>query len=98
MARIELEVPTEVTADSDSVELLRAWSAGGGLTVSLTWDMWDDTRNWGIFLVDVARHIANAHSQEKGVPTAVTLEGIRAAFDAEWEQATDTPEGSVRHD
>jgi hypothetical protein len=42
-------------------------------------------------LVDLAKHIANAYARDEGLEVAGTLARIRAGFDAEWNEATDTP-------
>ncbi len=51
---------------------------------------WKDPAAWGLTLVDVARHAANAYEKE-GRDRDVTLKRIREAFDAEWFNPTNTP-------
>jgi len=46
-------------------------------------------------LVNLAKHVANAYHQTKGVDPNQTLAGIKAAFDAEWANPTDRPTGEV---
>lgn len=44
-----------------------------------------------MFLVDLAKHVANSYQQSEGRDFAEVLSRIKAGFDAEWNHATDTP-------
>ena len=46
-------------------------------------------------LVDLARHVAGAYQQTQGRDPAEVMDRIRAGFDAEWNAATDKPEGGL---
>lgn len=91
----ELIIPPAVVDDPRATEVLRAWQAGDALHVSLTWDAWEDPAAWGIVLVDLARHIANAHQQQQGADPQTVLARIREVFEAEWDNPTDEPTGSI---
>ncbi len=85
-----LETPPIAEVDAQAVEVLRVWAAPGKpqqLTLRTTWK---EPGAWGLLLVDVAKHAANAYANE-GADPAVVLARIRALFDAEWSSPTDVP-------
>ena len=92
----ELPIPDAARKDSNSVEVLRAWIAHNQQHISLNTGVWDDPAVWGIFLVDLARHLANAYQQEHGMDFNGTVARIKWAFDAEMNSPTDFPRGSIR--
>jgi len=63
--------------------------------VTLAPDLWEDPVCWGVMLVDLAKHIANAYSQSKGMSRSEAIERLKAGFDAEWETETDNPTGGI---
>lgn len=89
----DLDVPSEVEADPKAREVLRAWVANGGLVCTLRPETWPDASAWGIVLADVTRHVANAVRDLKGDDPAVTIEKIRALYNAELDGPTDEPTG-----
>ena len=91
----ELVVPPEVTSDPKSVEIARVWAAHGGQHVSLDPTLWEDPFAWGIVLVDLARHVANALEKLQGRSKREVLERIREGFDAEWSKPTDEAKGYI---
>jgi hypothetical protein len=91
----DLPIPPIAAADSAAIEIARIGVAGGGQHVSLATQIWDDPAAWGMMLVDLARHVANAYSHTQGKDRSETLARIREGFDAEWESPTDEPKGSV---
>jgi hypothetical protein len=91
----QLPVPQAAIDDSNAVELLRVWAAEGSQHVSLATGIWNDPANWGIMLVDLAKHIARAYQQETGSPYAKSLHRIKDGIDAEWHTPTDEPEGQI---
>ena len=94
--KYELPTPPAIRGDRNAAELLRAWVAHGDLHVVLRHDAFGpDAGAWGVALVDLARHVANAFQQSAGVDPQVVLERIRHVFDAEWAKPTDDPTGSV---
>jgi hypothetical protein len=91
----QLPIPQPAENDSRAVEMLRVWAAGGKQHVSIATGLWPDPANWGIMLVDLAKHIANAYEQADGMSRATTLQRIKGGFDTEWQTATDEPEGRI---
>jgi len=47
--------------------------------------LWEDAGNWGIILVDLARHVANAYEHDWRGDYFEVLGRIRELFDAEWD-------------
>ena len=87
-------IPPEALADKNSGEILRAWIANEGLHVSLRIpDEWEDPGAWGIALMDVMRHLADAYQQTQGVDPQVTIARIQEMISAEQSSPTDTPTG-----
>ena len=93
--RGELDVPPEAKGDPKAIEIARIWAADGKQEVALRWDLWKDPAAWGLMLVDLAKHVANAYEQTKGRDRAEVLARIKSGFDAEWSSPTDSPSGSV---
>jgi Domain of unknown function (DUF5076) len=65
----ERPIPEAATRDKNSVEMLRAWIAEGGLHCSMKVGMYlestsvSEEKAWGILLADVTRHLASALEQ-----------------------------------
>lgn len=86
----ELPVPSAAANDERALELARVWAAGGKQHVALATQIWDDPASWGIMLVDLARHVANAYgASASGMTREAVLERIKVGFDAEWSHPTD---------
>jgi len=49
--------------------------------------LWDDPGAWGLMLVDIARHAAQAYARN-GVDRVRALARIKELFDAEWSGPT----------
>ncbi len=87
----ELPVPLAAKSDQSARELLRVWAANGQQEIVLAADTWNDPAAWGIMLVDLARHIANAYNQRSPeYQYENALARIKSGFDTEWEEPTDT--------
>jgi hypothetical protein len=91
----ELVIPTQAATDQEASELVRIWSSGGDQYVTLRVGVWADPAAWGLLLVDLAKHIANAYAQDQGLQPASVLNRIREGFEAEWSSPTDTPTGKI---
>lgn len=91
----ELPIPDAAASEARSIELVRVWAAGGQQHVSLATGLWDDPANWGIMLVDLAKHIANAYGETSELGHAQALARLKEGFDAEWGTPTDEPTGNV---
>ena len=98
MKRGELQIPQAASNDKQAIELLRVWAAGSKQHVAIRAEIWEDPAAWGIMLVDLARHVANAYEQSTGAGFEEVLCRIREGFDIEWENPTDTPSGEVFSD
>jgi hypothetical protein len=91
----ELEIPPVASRHSNAIEIARIWAAGGKQVVTLRAEAWSDPAAWGIMLVDLARHIANAQEQLGKGKKAEVLKRIKEGFDAEWNSPTDEPAGGI---
>ncbi|MGE5145942.1 MAG: DUF5076 domain-containing protein [Candidatus Eiseniibacteriota bacterium] len=90
-----LSIPPDVAEDAKAREVLRVWIGSDGKQhAALIPDAWADSFTWGLLLVDIARHVANALAESTGVPAGKTLARIKQGFDAEMAHPTDTPTGS----
>jgi hypothetical protein len=90
-----LPLPPAAEADPQAFEAVRVWITGGRQHVSLRHNVWPDPAIWGLLLVDLARHVANALSQASCRDRVEVLARIKAGFDVEWAKPTDQPEGRV---
>ena len=93
----ELEIPPAAEDDPQAFEILRVWGAKREQHVSISWDLWDDPATWGLFLADLANHVANAFQQERGLDRNQTLTAIQELFNKEIGNPTDSPQGKVLH-
>jgi len=80
----ELQIPASVYGDPNPRELFRAWAAHEELHVIFNPRFWDDPADWGVFLVDIANHVANAYEQENICSAKAALAKIKSGFDVEW--------------
>ena len=80
----ELPIPDSSTNDGPAREILRAWAAGGRQQISIDTRVWEDPVAWGIMLVDLAKHLANAYEQAGRMEHGVVLGRIKQSFDAKW--------------
>jgi hypothetical protein len=85
-----LDPPPIAREDPDAVEVLRVWAAPGQPQQVCLSTTWTAPAAWGLLMVDVARHAAQAYARE-GHDPAVVLAEIREAFDVEWFHPTDSP-------
>jgi len=85
----ELAVPIEALGNPNAGEILRAWSVDGGLSVSLNPVAFADSGVWGILLVDVARHVSRALSNEGKGSAPEIMNSIMNAFESELARPTD---------
>jgi hypothetical protein len=91
-----LSIPPAAEEDPNSIEIARIWAAGGKQHVTMQTGLWKDPGAWGLMLVDLARHAANAYYQTEGRDRDEVLRRIKAGFDAEWEFATSDAKGSIQ--
>ncbi len=81
----ELAIPASVYGDPNPREIFRAWAAHEEFHTIFNPRFWDDPTDWGVFLVDMARHVARAYEQEGVCPSDIALEKIRSGFNVEWD-------------
>jgi hypothetical protein len=79
----ELDPPPIAVSDSEATEILRVWAAPGAAQQLTLRTCWKDPGAWGLLLVDVARHAAQAYERD-GRNLNDVLGRIRELFDAEW--------------
>jgi hypothetical protein len=84
----ELQPPPLASTNAEATEVLRIWTAPGEGPHVILRTTWEDPAAWGVMLVDVARHAANAYAKE-GMKREDVLASIKALFDAEWARPTD---------
>ncbi len=85
-----LSIPPAAESDPKSIEIARIWATGGKQHVTMMTGLWDDPAAWGLMLVDLARHAANAYVETEGKDLNEVLQRIKAGFDVEWDAPTDT--------
>ena len=86
----ELPLPPQALEDAEAIEVLRVWTAPGKEQQVILQPVWADPGAWGMMLVDIARHAANAYMRERHDMTREqVLERIKKLFDAEWARPTD---------
>lgn len=84
-----LPVPAAVTSAERTMELLRVWIADGDQIVTITPNLWKDPAAWGLMLVDLVKHVAEAYAAQGLDPQATRIR-IREAMEAEWSSPTDS--------
>lgn len=84
----ELPVPSSIEGCEKAMEIARIWIADGDQHIVLSPNLWSDPGAWGLMLVDLARHIANAYA-EQGHDGSAALSKIREAMNAEWTTPTE---------
>ncbi len=87
----QLDPPPLAFSNSEATEVLRVWAAPEAPQQLTLRPTWQDPGAWGLLLVDIARHAANAYEAE-GENRGASLARIRQSFEAEWAAPTDTPE------
>ena len=81
--------PPPLAQEVNSQEVLRVWAGEGLPQQCALVTTWQDPANWGLLLVDIARHAARAYANESPISEQQALERIKVGFDAEWSFATD---------
>jgi len=79
-----------------AMEVLRVWLDKDSQTINhriaLLHEISNDPGAWGILLVDIARHVANAYASESESENqesiySEVLSRIKVGFDEDWEQS-----------
>ena len=86
----ELLIPPTAQTDPNSMEVVRAWIANGGLHCSLNPLIWPEKEaiGWGILTSDIIRHVADALHRERGFDKKATIEQIREVLNKELDTPT----------
>jgi hypothetical protein len=84
----ELAPPPGAYGHGQASEILRAWITANGLEVSMT-GVWDEPDNWGILLVDLARHAARIFEDQGICNSEAAMARIVDMFHAELQHPTD---------
>ncbi len=87
----DLDPPPIATSNPEAIEILRVWAAPGEPQQLTLRTCWKEPGAWGLLLVDIARHAAQAYERE-GHDESEAIECIRELFDAEWSSPTDDPQ------
>jgi hypothetical protein len=90
-----LPLPPIAMENTAAREILRVWSSDGNAAQVVLQPTWKEPGAWGLMLVDIARHAANAYEQD-GYDRDDVLRRIRAFWDAEWADPTDEPKDITR--
>ena len=76
----ELTRPEDADAAPEAIELVRAWVIDKRLQCSLNAGAFPDAAQWGVFLSDLAHHIASGIEQTGGGDGVETLKAILKSF------------------
>lgn len=87
----ELSPPPAAGTNAEAIEILRVWAVPGNPQQLTLRTCWKDAGAWGLLLVDIARHAAQAYEREGQNPEEV-LRRIRELFEAEWVSPTTAAE------
>ena len=87
----DLDPPPIARTNREAVEILRVWAAPGSPQQLTLRTCRKDPGAWGLVLVDVARHAAQAYHGE-GWDVQDALRRIRDLLEAEWESPTSAAE------
>jgi Domain of unknown function (DUF5076) len=87
----ELPVPPSSQSSERALEVMRVWINPDNNNMDVTLrSAFADPASWGILLVDIARHVGRAYEAEGDRTQADATARVRAAFDAEWGNPTDS--------
>lgn len=84
----ELPKPASAATAQRAIEMARIWIVDKRQDVVISSDTWKDPGNWGIMLVDLARHVTEVYA-EKGYDRQEVMRRVKEAFDAEWNHPTE---------
>jgi hypothetical protein len=73
--------------DPKATEIARVWGSSDGEYVSLNPHLYPDPASWGLMLVDLVRHVANALQQSRRMDARKAEREIRRSFDNCWRRS-----------
>src|ERR1700745_730685 len=87
----ELPIPPEAVDDDHSLEFVRGWIVDKMLYCSLNVGVYKEREAafWGVFLSDVAHHVADAMFKDRGWNKQETMNAIKVTFNAEIDSPSD---------
>lgn len=77
----EIPIPDDASRNAESIELLRVWLSCSEPSITLRAETYPDPAVWGAILGDVARQVATAYGEDRGLMVGSVLGLIRAGFD-----------------
>jgi hypothetical protein len=89
----ERRIPPDASTAEEAYEILRGWLIDKRLQCSLLPSAFPQPFGWGIFLADVAHHVANALAESEGADRTQVLQDIARAFNVEMQTPTDEHTG-----
>lgn len=75
----------------NATQILRAWADEGQLIVEMN-QVWEEPRFWGMFLVDIARHVATSYAETDGRDPNEILDEVIDMFEEELNNPSDEQE------
>jgi Domain of unknown function (DUF5076) len=90
----ELDVPPGVAGDPDAFEMARIWAAHGKQIVCMNLNTSVDPAQYGLMLVDLARHIARAYGQKGTWTEAIAIQRVFEGVNMELAMPTDLGSGA----
>jgi len=85
-----LDPPPIAFSNPEAKEIARVWFEPNSINQMVLRTTWNDPGAWGLLLVDMARHVAQAYKNE-GHDHQAALNRIKQIFELEWSQPTDSP-------
>jgi len=85
----ELEVPPQLTGSASAREAVRVWRAGDRQVFVVKPDVWKDSLEWGLLLMDLARQVAAARARVLDTDAGTELDRLLLGFDSERESPTE---------
>ena len=76
----ELHKPEDAETAASAIEIVRAWVIDQHLQCALSTDVFKEHAQWGVFLADLANHIASGLNKMQGVDQAETLATVLKVF------------------
>lgn len=76
----ELHKPEDADTAESAIEIVRAWVIDQHLQCAVSTDVFKDHAQWGVFLADMANHIASGLNKVYGADQAETLASILKIF------------------
>ncbi len=86
----ELPTPNDFLDARRATELIRVWAGDGKQHIVTRGPVWDDPAAWGLLLVDIARQVSRAYT-DQGWGYQAALDRIVQGLQAELASNTNKP-------